>query len=150
MDYIEELLDVVYVSPADALFNNKNIVEDRKVDSNYEKINVPLNQWKNGKFYETKPIEVYGSGQTGYRIRNAVTGQIYPYLVGSAEEDLFFKVCDSTGRYKRKHPLILFYDSPEHYENHQYENRQDVISQNVKNIWQEKNFVARQRLMGCN
>ena len=138
---VSENASVVWLS--DYKNSGTTAAVSKKCDPNYEKFSVPLNKWKNGKFYKTNTIQLYGSGQIGYRIRNAVTGQKYPYLVGSAEEDLFFKVCDSNGRYGRKHPLILFYDSPE-----QYENQQDVIiSQVVKDRWQEKNLIARQRLI---
>lgn len=61
-------------------------------------------------------IGVYGSGSHESPIRNAETGEYYKYKVGSMNEDLFFKVIISTS----EGPLTLFYDSPEHYERHQY------------------------------
>lgn len=117
----------------------------RTYDNNYEKYSIPFNKtWKDGRFYKKIVIELYGSGQIGSKIRNAVTGQRYEYIVGSSHEDLFFKVSDATGRYGRKHPLILFYDSPEQYENQHFTS----ISPEVKSRWQEKHFAARQQLRG--
>lgn len=70
---------------------------------------------------KTKSIEigVYGSGSHESPIRNAETGEYYKYKVGTMDEDLFFKVMISTGEIPTG-PLTLFYDSPEHYERHQY------------------------------
>ena len=73
------------------------------------------------KIGKNKNIEwgVYGSGSQECQIRNAETGEYYKYKVGSFDEDLFFKVMISTGEVSSG-PLTLFYDSPEHYERHQY------------------------------
>lgn len=70
---------------------------------------------------KNKSIElgVYGSGSHESQIRNAETGEYYKYKVGTMDEDLFFKVMISTGEISSG-PLTLFYDSPEHYERHQY------------------------------
>lgn len=59
-------------------------------------------------------------------IRNAVTGVPYPYMVGSKEQSLLYKMVDATGRCDEEGYLIkarsdlpnsntnhLFYDSPE-------------------------------------
>lgn len=82
------------------------------------------------------------------RIRNAITGLRYrddhpkcKYVVGSAQEDIFFKVLISTGepeiysRDNKKTTVLLFYDSPEQYERHQ----KMTLSQPLKEKWQEKN-----------
>jgi hypothetical protein len=122
--------------------NAKTIVQ--REDKLYEKYTKTVNTtWKDGKYYHKVVIENYGSGQQGSKIRNAVTGQRYPYLVGSSNEDLFFKVSDASARNKRKDTLILFYDSPEQYENHHF----TTISQDIKNRWQEKNMDARRSLL---
>ena len=70
---------------------------------------------------KTKSVEigVYGSGSHESPIRNAETGEYYKSKVGTMDEDLFFKVMISTGEIPSG-PLTLFYDSPEHYERHQY------------------------------
>jgi len=64
-------------------------------------------------------IGVYGSGCQESPIRNAETGEYYKYKVGSFDEDLFYKVMICTGEFPSG-PLTLFYDSPDHYERHQY------------------------------
>jgi hypothetical protein len=61
----------------------------------------------------------------GSNIKNAVTGGYYPYLVGSQNEKMLFKVSLSTGESGTltfingayiAEPNVLFYDSPEEYE----------------------------------
>jgi len=56
-------------------------------------------------------------------IKNAITGQFYPYLVGSKEERQLFKVSLSTAEKgtfsnNKVEPCTLFYDSPGEYERH--------------------------------
>ena len=89
------------------------------------------------------PIGVYSSGQTGTTfIRNAETGEYTKYVVGSLNEDLFYKVRVATGEFPCG-PITLFYNSPEHYEKHQY----DVVDENMKYLWREK---QKQRLSSNN
>jgi len=128
----------------DAKLKKNAIAESEKLDPNFQKVTKAFNNtWSDGKFYKKITIKSYGSGQMGSRIRNAVTGQYTPYLVGSKNEDLFFVVNDSTGLFGRKDPLFLFYDSPEQYENHQF----IILKQTIKEKWYEKNFLARQNLV---
>jgi hypothetical protein len=116
----------------------------KNADKHYAKYNVPFNKvWKDGKYYKTMAIENFGSGQQGSRIRNAVTGASYPHLVGKTDEDLYFKVIDSTGRYGKNAPLILFYDTPEQYENHRF----TIVDTKTKERWYEKTLAARSRLL---
>jgi hypothetical protein len=69
--------------------------------------------------YKMKPVILFGSGDTGSTIRNAVTGEkYYGNRVGSRHEDLYFKVRVCTGEFIE--PVTLFYDSIEQYERHQY------------------------------
>ena len=146
--YYDEMLETAVdndMLSTDTPVNKKNSLAAvaRNVDPNYEKFSIPFNKtWKDGRFYKKITIELYGSGQSGCRIRNAVTGERYPYLVGSSDEDLFFKVCDSTARYGRKYPLILFYDSPEQYENQQFIS----VSADIKSKWQDKYMLAQKRM----
>ena len=85
--------------------NNKNKIfnEVKKTDTKYDKYNKVLRmKWQDGKYYDKVTIELFGSGDTGTKIRNAVTGVKTTYLVGSSNEDLFFKIRDSTGNKGRQ------------------------------------------------
>ena len=97
----------------------KPIIDDvKEKDKRYERYRIPYNKiGPDGKFHKTMLIENYGSGSTGSLIRNAISGSVYEHVVGSKSENLYFKVVDSTGRYFRREPLVLYYDSPEQYEN---------------------------------
>lgn len=75
-------------------------------------------------------IGVYASGDS--YIRNAETGEVTKYAVGSANEDLFFKV-RVTGEIPSG-AITLFYNSPEHYEKHQF----TVITNDMRCNWREK------------
>jgi hypothetical protein len=127
---------------SDANLKKNSIADSEKLDPNFKKETRTFNNEWQGKFYKKITIKSYGSGQVGSRIRNAVTGQYTPYLVGSKNEDLFFVVTDSTGLFGRKDPLFLYYDTPEQYENHQF----TILNQKIKEKWNEKNFLARQNI----
>lgn len=89
---------------------------------------------KNDKLKRTK-IEVYTTSGVGNHIRDAETGEYYPYIVGSADEDLFFSVILATGECRSKNgSTTLFYLSPEKYMKHMYTQLDDEI---VK-TWKEK------------
>lgn len=127
----------------DAKLKKNAIAESDNLDKNFQKHTKLFNNtWADGKFYKKIIIKSYGSSQIGSKIRNAVTGQYTPYLVGSKNEDLFFTVTDSCGLYGRKEPLFLFYDTPEQYENHQF----IILNQKIKEKWNQKNILARQDL----
>jgi len=129
-----------YYNPTDnEIYNDpsgKTVAEElKKLDKNYQKFVKPVFQtWRDGKYYKKPTIECYGTGQIGSRVRNAVTGQYYPYVVGNLEEDVLFKVIDAVGRDGRKDPLMLYYDSPEQYENHQFV----TVSQKIKETWYKR------------
>jgi hypothetical protein len=95
----------------------------------YEKYTTCINRYWNNKYYNHITIENYGTGGQGSRIRNAVTGTYYNINVGSADERLFFKVIDSSGRNGRNYPLMLYYDSPQQYENHHFTEVSDATKQ---------------------
>ena len=68
---------------------------------------------------EKRKIIIYGSGQQGTCIRNAVTGERYTgQLVGSANECRYYKVGLCTGEVGGRDTVTLFYDYPEQYESH--------------------------------
>ena len=115
----------------------------QKLNNNYEKYSIPFNKiWIDGKFYKRITIKNYGSGCQGTRIINAVTGTKYNIKVGSAEENIFFKVTDSSGINGRNEPLMLYYDSPEQYENHYFTN----VSPDVKQQWMQRSLLFQPKI----
>jgi len=96
---------------------NKNQLEKiKQLDRGYNKI------WryfvKNEMLKRTK-VEFYTTSGFGNHIRDAETGEYYPYLVGTLDEDLFFSVILSTGECKSKNGSnVLFYLTPEKYMAH--------------------------------
>ena len=144
--YYEDLLDSAVNDESSVEFKlrQKEAADAlKKMDRHYEKYSISFNDtWTDGKFYKRLTIENYGSGSHGTKIRNAVTGVRYNINVGSADEDLFFKVTDSTGRNGRKEPMMLYYDSPEQYENHHF----TTVSPEVKQKWNKRHLEAQQRL----
>jgi hypothetical protein len=115
----------------------------KRLDRYYEKYSIPFNgTWTDGKYYKRITIENYGSRLSRTFARNAVTGVRYNICVGSADEDILFKVCEATGRNGRKDPLMLYYDSPEQYENHQFTS----VSSDIKQMWNKRYLAAQKRL----
>ena len=115
----------------------------QKLNNNYEKYSIPFNKiWTDGKFYKRITIKNYGSGCQGTRIINAVTGSKYDIKVGTAEENLFFKVTDSTGFNGRNEPLILYYDSPEQYENHYFTS----VPPDTKQQWRQRTLLLQHKI----
>lgn len=84
-------------------------------------------------------IELFGSGARGNTIRNAVSGQRYSgHVVGSKNEDFYYKVKVSTGEVNANGDSIsLFYDSPEQYEKH----FGTMVDQKCKENWVNKRFL---------
>lgn len=112
-----------YFNPADLNeFDDDNNVEkmfekakhaDRGYNVVYRKA-----QKKDGKIYNKK-IEIYTTSGIGNHIRDAETGEYYTNLVGSKDEDLFYKVILATGECRSANgSSTLFYNSPQHYANH--------------------------------
>lgn len=83
---------------------------------------------------------IYNSGNTGSFICNAVTGYKTNFKVGSPEEDYFFSVIDSSGRYERnKNPVVFFFESPEQYERIMKRHHPDFnLSQTAIQNWHKK------------
>jgi hypothetical protein len=118
--------------------NNKtDIIQNiRSLDSGFivKTIKV-IKQNKEGKREKhIKQIQMYGTGETGSNIRNAISGQRMPHLVGSKNEDLYFSVMEVTGINGRNEGIKLFYDSPEQYEKHFYV----TLDQQIKERWHNK------------
>jgi len=62
-------------------------------------------------------VNVYGSSVTGSHIRHAISGEYTKYIVGSKNEELFYKVCVATGTNKDG-PVTLFFNSQDEYLRH--------------------------------
>ena len=92
---------------------------------------------KNGTRYNKK-IEIYTSSGVGNRIRDAETGEYLDYIVGSNDEDLFFKVLLATGECTSANgSYTLFYASPQHYANHLFPMGEEIDPKTISN-WEEK------------
>jgi hypothetical protein len=89
---------------------------------------------KKGQLVRT-PVSIYTSGGTDSQIRDAETGAYYSHLVGSADEDLYFKVILATGECKSKNgSSTLFYLSPRHYMSH----LNNEVSEDTLQMWELK------------
>lgn len=115
--------------------SNKKIFEDlKKEDKEFYTWNVKING-------AAKPfkVEAYSSGDTGSRIRDAITGDRYrDYKVGSKYEDLFFKIKPASKNFVGRENPTLFYSSPEQYEKH----AKEVVGSEIKEKWIVKKFAA--------
>lgn len=90
--------------------------------------------YKDGKVHKFINITMFSSGLAGSNIRNAVTGEHSRHIVGSLEQNLFFKVVMSTGEFKNGHtPVHLYYSSPEQFESHQY----CEVDERTRDAWNE-------------
>lgn len=70
-------------------------------------------------YVKNKRIKIFASGSAGSRIRDAETGEYYPNIVGSKDEDLFYKVNVATGECNSSNgSSTLFFCSPQHYMNY--------------------------------
>lgn len=115
MDYTDNFHPVYGADAA----NDNILSEFKNVDRGHNVIwrMVPRSD---GKIKRTK-IDIYTSSDTGSRIRDAETGAYYNTIVGSLDEELFFKVGLSTGECKSPNgSSTLFYLSPHHYMSHMY------------------------------
>lgn len=132
MEYDDRYTTVESNNYDDLNYKQENsLKKSQSLNRGYHKItkNIVLSN-KTSKNVE---IGIYGSGSQESPIRNAETGECYKYKVGTMDEDLFFKVMISTGAVSSG-PLTLFYDTPEHYERHQYIELDSV----TKKRWETK------------
>jgi len=127
-----------YISVSDRKKIQKELEELNKGDKNYFKLKRQPYEFS-GK---TVTVGVFGSGDVGSSIRDAVTGTRYKHKVGSRYEDLYFSVRLATGEAGKNSPT-LFFESPEQYEQHLFVE----IDDNAKREWYMKNRVARQNLI---
>ena len=116
---------------------SKALKEDRGLNTLIRKITLDSGKIKN------KRIRVFTSSGVGTRIRDAETGEYYPNKVGSKDEDLFFKVAIATGECNSANGSnVLFYCSPQHYENHLYSS----VKLEIINAWEAKRDVRLKEL----
>ena len=107
--------------------------KSKRMDKGYNAV-YRIVQRKDGRLKRTK-IDVYTSSGTGNRIRDAETGEYFPNIVGSKDEDLFFKIALSTGECKSINGSnTLFYSSPQHFMNHLHND----LSPEIISAWDEK------------
>lgn len=117
----------------------KNLLEMNKSDKNF----IQLKRTNKSFYSREETVGVFGSGEVGTSIRDAKTGvRNFVHKVGSAEEDLYFKVMISTGE-TGQNPVTLFFNTPEEYERHMF----SEVSTETKQRWHAKNFAAKQREM---
>lgn len=110
-----------------------NILQDaRSLDSGYNVIWRPTTSHPGSKM---RKVVCYTSSDTGNYIRDAESGQHYTERVGSADEDLYFKVSLATGECKSKNgSSTLFYSSPNQYMSHM---RRDLEPREIA-VWEKK------------
>ena len=114
--------------------SNKELDMIRSSDVGYNKMYRQVPRASDDKLIKKK-IDFYTSGIVGSNIRDAESGDYYKFLVGSKEEDLYFKVSLATGECKSKNKShTLFYLSPSHYTSHMYT---DVTNTIISN-WEKK------------
>jgi hypothetical protein len=91
------------------------------------------------KSNSSEMVGIFGSGDIGSSIRDAVTGiRNYAHKVGSASENLYFKARICSGELGKDTPT-LFFESPEQYERHMY----TKLDNNTKMKWHLKYQAAR-------
>ena len=117
-----------YENDIDKLFD-----KSKRMDKGYNVIYRKV-QKKDGRLKNQK-VEIYTTSGVGNHIRDAETGQYLQHIVGSKDEDLFFKVVLSTGECKSTNGSnTLFYISPQHYMNHLH----SELSPEIVSAWEEK------------
>jgi hypothetical protein len=85
------------------------------------------------------PVKIYDTTcAVGATIRNAISGiRMSGHKVGTKDEDLYFKVVDTSHPHTEngKHvPYFLYFESPEQWEKH----FSTVCSESIKEQWREK------------
>lgn len=131
MEYNEFTNQIEY---NDGQKEQRRLVEEAKsIDRGYNVIYRTFPN-KKGKLVRA-PIGIYTSGGCDSQIRDAETGAYYSHIVGSADEDLYFKVILATGECKsRNGSSTLFYLSPRHYMSH----LNNEVSEETLKMWEEK------------
>ena len=134
--YDEEELNMINKGHDDFSVTNSipsNLLKNKQVRGNRSKVFTRTFNSKSidGKKNKTVTINMYGSGDYGSYIKNAVTGVYTKHRVGSEAEYLYFLVADCTGMDKLNGPVHLYYNSPSEYEKHQFTS----VDQAKKDEW---------------
>jgi hypothetical protein len=117
---------------------NRNKVNDAMVDMHKDDKYCFVRKYR-GPDGKLKKNLIFGCGDVGTTIRNAVTGEkYYGHKVGSKSEDIYFKARLCTGEFGNDIPM-LFYDSAEQYEKH----LGGTIDQSIKNSASLRQRLAR-------
>ena len=107
--------------------------EAKNMDRGYTKMHGFIER-SDGTLKKSK-IDIYTTGFVGSRIRDAESGEYYKELVGSLDEDLYFKTIMATGQLKSKNGSnTLFYTSPDSCMRHLHID----IPQNIIDKWEVK------------
>jgi hypothetical protein len=135
----EDYYSVSYCNDFDGSEHNnymdKMIENAKRMDKGYNVIYRTETEISKNKKYKKKRIEIYTSSGTGNHIRNPETGDYSNYLVGSKDEDLFFKVMLATGECRSKNGSnTLFYDTPRDYATH----LKCSVDPQMVAVWEEK------------
>lgn len=115
---------------------NKELQDMKSLDPGFCKIYKHIKH-RDGKVKRT-PIEFYTSGHTGSNIRDAVTGQYMSDIVGTTDEDKYYKVGISTGECKPKNESnTLFFISPNEYARHFHVE----LNESVYETWKQQKHI---------
>jgi hypothetical protein len=123
----------------DEIYNRGDILHDvKKMDRGYTKIKSYVER-ADGTTRKSK-MDIYTTGVIGSNIRDAETGEFYPHIVGTADEDFYFKVKISSGECRSKNGSnTLFYMSPVHCMKH----LNCELSQEIVNNWEIKRNLCK-------
>ena len=112
---------------------NLKMMMKKSNNENFCTVKLQLNKKWKGRYLRSMTVSYYKTHpQCGSRIINAITGNELQGLVGSLDEDLYFKV--KMAAYGETNNGNLFYLSPTEYENHQY----CELSQTTIDKWNAK------------
>ena len=134
--YDQEELNIINKGHDDYSVTNSipsNLLKNKQPRGNRSRVYTRTINLKlvDGKQYKPITINMYGSGDYGSYIKNAVTGAYTNHRVGSEAEHLYYTVADCTGMDKINGPVHLYYNSPSEYEKHQFTS----VDQAKKDEW---------------
>lgn len=113
----ETIISRAYVNKSERARRRKMLEDIKKMDPGYRCF---YTYTDNIETQERIKVECYSTDTTpGVKIRDAITGSRYNQIVGSYDEDLYFKVRMSIFK-DNSVSTTLFYDSPESFERHQH------------------------------